>query len=144
MTHNESEPRFVTEEQVRRIIQETMNEALAQGNPFAQPQYPGAHGVPGFPSAPGGPMPGPPPMPGMPPRPPHPNFPPPGPYPQLPPFPPPPPGMDPLIQSSFRTDAELMRRVKAKLAMEGRSLQDLLNAFLWTWVNQGDPDRSDI
>lgn len=40
-----------------------------------------------------------------------------------------------LTQSSFRTDAELMRRVKAKLALEGRSLQDLLTVFLRGWVD---------
>ncbi len=40
-----------------------------------------------------------------------------------------------LTQASFRTDAELLRKVKAKLALEGRSLQDLLNGFLHDWVN---------
>ncbi len=38
-------------------------------------------------------------------------------------------------QVNFRADVELVRQVKARLALEGRTMQDLLTAYLREWVD---------
>lgn len=40
-------------------------------------------------------------------------------------------------QVNFRADRELVRKVKARLALEGRSMQDLLNEYLRDWLGTG-------
>lgn len=37
-------------------------------------------------------------------------------------------------QVNFRADRELVRKVKARLALQGRSMQDLLNEYLRDWL----------
>ena len=37
-------------------------------------------------------------------------------------------------QVNFRADRELVRKVKARLALEGRSMQDLLTEYLRDWL----------
>ena len=38
-------------------------------------------------------------------------------------------------QVNFRADRDLVRKVKARLALEGRSMQDLLTEYLRDWVD---------
>jgi len=45
-------------------------------------------------------------------------------------------------QVNFRADRELVRKVKARLAVEGRSMQDLLNEYLRDWLG-ADAGRRD-
>ncbi len=37
-------------------------------------------------------------------------------------------------QVNFRADVELVRQAKARLALEGRTMQDLLTAYLHEWL----------
>jgi uncharacterized protein (DUF4415 family) len=45
-------------------------------------------------------------------------------------------------QVNFRADRELVRKVKARLALEGRSMQDLLTEYLRDWLT-ADAGRRD-
>ncbi len=38
-------------------------------------------------------------------------------------------------QVNFRADVELVRQVKARLALEGRTMQDLLTSYLRDWID---------
>ncbi len=38
-------------------------------------------------------------------------------------------------QVNFRADVDLVRQVKARLALEGRTMQDLLTAYLREWID---------
>lgn len=40
----------------------------------------------------------------------------------------------PTQQVNFRADVELVRQVKARLALQGRTMQDLLTDYLRAWL----------